>query len=144
MLEGIQGKLSAALTSILPESGLSDYIIANAFFIITVLLVLFIFFFLFAAFFLDFITDVWKLPFAVGVDVLVYLGLGTPVLSLVAAVLAVLIFLFLADSAFWKWVFGLAATVAALIPYFSIAPWAVIIAVLPITTVLMFIDTIVD
>lgn len=143
MFTELQERLSSALTAVLPESQLSSYVVANAFFVITVLLVLFIFFFLFTAAFLDFVTDVWKLPFAVAVDVLSYLGLGTPVLSLAAAVLAILIFAFLADSGL-RWVFGGVAGLLALLPYFLLNPWVVVIAIIPVASVFMFIDVIID
>jgi hypothetical protein len=102
---------------------------------------------LFAGFFFDFVKDSWKLPFAAAVDIIDFVALFSPgYLDIAAAVGSILVFLLLAKSIL-KYPGGVVAAGEGFLGMNSaFAPlMAVHVAgLLPINTVLMFIDTTLD
>ncbi len=107
---------------------------------------------LFLAFFLDFVKDSWKLPFAAVVDIIDFVAIfspsafGTGTLDVVAMVGSLLVFIVLARSIL-KYPFAAVAGAEGAInlgtPFIPVLA-AQVAALLPINTVLMFIDAIID
>jgi len=142
---GVNLLLQEALAQLLPQTPLAHFLVANALVTLVALSILCIILFLLFALFLDFITDAWKLPFAAGVDVLKFLGLSNPWLAGVGALAGLLVFLFLSDVHGGRWLFALLSATAAILTYL----WGgliigVLIALIPINTIMMFIATIID
>lgn len=137
-------ELVSALGAVLPDIPLKDMILQHAVLIVTVITILVVLGILIINFAFDVITDIWKIPLAVIVDVLFYLGLTNAIYGLIATILGVLLFLFIGDSVFWKFVFAIIIAVTGLGAYFIGAPIFILFVVFPLTTVLMLIDVIVD
>jgi|GEM_PF-2628668 len=147
LFAGVNALLQEALRQVLPSNGFTDFLIGNAFGILTVLAALIVLAFLLVAFFFDFITDVWKIPFAIGVDLLKYWGLFNPYAAVAGAVIGAVIFIFLSDAKFMKWPFALISVASCLVVLPQL--WGglvvgVLIALTPINTMMMFISTIID
>ncbi len=137
--------LGDAVSSILPDNAFGSFIASNALLLLSLLMGFLVLLFLLAAFFFDFITDAWKLPFAVGVDLLKYYGLFNPYATIAAAILGGVIFIFLSDAPFWKWVFAGASVAAAVLAFlWNDMVIGVLLAVAPLNVALMFISTIID
>jgi hypothetical protein len=142
---GMNETLKGALTRILPESDLSTLIINNAFLVLTALAVLVVVIFLIIAFFFDFITDAWKIPLGSGIDVLKYLALANPWWAAASAVLGAILFIFISDAKFMKWVFAVISVAAAVLAVM----WGdliigVLIALAPLNTMMIFVSTLID
>lgn len=91
------------------------------------------------ALFFNFIEDAWKMPFAIIIDVIDLMAIGTfSLLNIGAAVGAFLIFFLLAmDIEKKRYLFGLIGALKCILPI-------PLLAVLPINTVLMLIATVID
>lgn len=121
------------------------WLLANALFIATVLVVLVALLLLLGALFFDFIADAWKVAIALGIDVLKYYALSTPWFGVLAGIIGAGIFIGLSDARFWKWPFAAASLAAGILTYW----WnpliiGVLIGMVPINTVMMFIAAIID
>jgi len=138
--------LQVVFRAILPgESGLNEFIITNAFLVMTIILILFIIFILGFAFFMDFISDAWKIPFAVGVDILKYIALFNPWFGVVGAVAGALIFIFLSDFDYVKWFFAALSVVSCIfVSFFAGNLAGLLVALVPLNTVMMILSTILD
>ncbi len=145
VLEGVSGLLQQALAAVLPDNPLMQLVIQNALLVLTLLAILFVLFVLLLALFLDFVTDIWKIPFAVGVDVLKYFGLFNPWWALVAGGAGALIFILFSDVQVGKWLFAAISLATGVLTFF----WGglvigVLIAIIPVNTIMMFLATIID
>jgi hypothetical protein len=101
--------------------------------------------FLVLALFFDFITDVWKIPFGMIVDIGKYLGLGIPLLALASSVAGALVFIFLSDARSAKWIFAIVSIAAGLVVFFMpFTSIGVLVAIAPLNTIMIFIATIID
>ncbi len=111
------------------------------------LTVVILIFFLFAALFLDFVKDSWKLPFAIVADVIDFVAMMNPGwLDIAAAAYGFLIFIILARSVI-KYPSAFAVGAEGFINIgrpFSMPLIGQVTGLLPINTILMFIDTIID
>lgn len=137
--------LEGVLAIIMPDTWWGQLMVENAFLTLTVAAILVALIFLLAAFFFDFITDAWKVPFALGVDVLKYLGLVTPWFAVVSAIAGVVVFLALSDVKGGRWLFAMFSVAAAVLTLlWSDLAISVLIAIAPINTLMMFIATVVD
>jgi len=145
MFQEMNDLLESAVSVIVPNTALGQFIAENAFLTLTVAAVVLIVAFLLAAFFFDFVSDAWKLPFAAGVDLLKYMGLFQPWLGVVSALAGAVVFYALSDTGPAKWLFvALSIAVAVMSMLWSNLVIGVIIAIAPINTIMMFIATIVD
>lgn len=135
--------LGNALASFLPDTWWARFLTAHALIATTILLVIVMLIIFLLALFFDFITDVWKLPFAFAVDAAKYFSIFYPSLVFVAAVTGALIFIFLSDLGGGRWFFAALSVAVALTPFFA-PSLAVIAAVVPFNTFLMFLATILD
>ncbi len=147
MLGEINGLLGEAVRGLLPDHPLTSLLADHALFALTILSGLVVILFLTLSLFFDFVTDAWKLPFAIVVDALKYAGFVTvnEWLLLAAGVCGPLIFLFLSDAGWARWPFALIVfTAPVLVFLLAWSPLGVLIAIAPINTILMFIATILD
>ncbi len=138
--------LQRALVLVLPAGPLTDFILAHAFLVLTVVAGALVLAFLLIALFFDFAKDAWKVPFGMGADVLKYLGLFHPAFFLASAALGAGSFMLIShDSKFFRVLFSIisvAAVVAAW--YWNGIVLGVLIALAPVNTMMMFIATIID
>lgn len=139
-------QLQEVFRAILPSgSGLNEFVIANAFLVMTLILIIFVLIILAFSFFMDFITDVWKIPFAIGVDALKYIALFNPWFGVIGAVVGALIFIFLSDFDYVKWFFAVLSVASCLFVSFFVGDLiGLLVALVPLNTVMMVLSTILD
>ena len=98
-------------------------------------------------FIFDFITDTWKLPFALFVDLMNYASFGYPYLDYVAAGCSAFIFIAISGGKFWRVPFTIISvfvTVASAPAIFGTTTLGMVSNFIPINIILMFISTIID
>ena len=130
-LSGINSRMSEVLGEFMIETPLTSFFIQNP------LIILGIFFGVMVSIslFLNFIQDAWKIPIAVGVDVLGLMALqsGFGILTIIAIASGFLFFFLLfRDLEKLKYVFGSACAIKPLLPFG-------IVNIFPLNTVLAFI-----
>lgn len=137
--------LRGALTQLLPETWWSSLLLQYPFVILSIFLAFFVVLLLVVIFFFDFLKDAWKIPFGIGVDACKYLGLIIPGFALGSAVAGALIFIFMSNAGPMKWFFALVSVASGLAAFFLLgSAWGVIIALLPINSIMMLISTVID
>lgn len=142
---GANELLGSVLDTLLPDAPWAQLLIEHALIVGTALVVAVALLLLLVALFFDFITDVWKIPFGVGVDALKYYGLFNPWAALVAGAGSIVIFLWLSDAKLMKYPFAaLGAAAGLLVWWWNPLVIGALLALLPVNTVLMFLSTIVD
>lgn len=140
--------LKSALLQVVPHDvWWAQDVIDNAFTVLTLLLLAFVVFFLIIAFFFDFIKDAWKIPLALALDILKYFALVTPWFGVLSAIGGLVIFLSVSNAGFWRYVFAALSFAVGIVVLPSI--WGslvigVLIAIVPVNTVMMFLSTVLD
>lgn len=140
---GANEALQSLLSRFLPENLVH---VASGHFLVTIAIIsiLFIIVLLGIALFFDFVTDVWKIPLAIAVDAMKFIGLTNPGFAIGSSVASVVVFIFLSDAAGFKWGFAIIGLLFALGVLFLSPAWAALLALIPINTLMMFVSTIVD
>lgn len=136
--------LRGALVNILPEAWWSSLLLQYPFVILSVFLAFFVVLLIGAILFFDFIKDAWKIPFGIGVDACKYLGLIIPGFALGSALAGAVIFIFISNAGPMKWFFAIISVASGLGAFFLGGAWGVLIALLPLNSIMMLISTIID
>jgi hypothetical protein len=141
----MQDLLREAVGAIIPESvPFSSVIVANAFFVLTLMLILFVLLVFGIGFVLDVIVDIWKLPLAVIVDALKYAALFNPWFGAAAILVGALLFIFVSDVGV-KWVFAVISVAAAIaIIFLPLSLFTILLAIIPCNLVMMLFAIVFD
>jgi len=139
-------RLQEALWQVLPSNSFNDFIIANAFVIMSILAALIVIIILLVAFFMDFITDAWKVPFGAVADLFKYLTLIHPAFSMLSAAVGGFTFAYLSDmNYFGRGLFTAISVTAAFLAWFwADSVWGVLLAIAPLNTMMIVLATVLD
>lgn len=145
MLDTVNEILGNAFAAILPESPLTALVVKYSAITLTIIVLLVVIAALFIAFFFDFVKDAWKIPLGIGIDALKYYGLFQPWALIAAGIAGAVLFIAVSNAGFLRWIFAAASLAAGILALI----WGglvigVLLAIVPVNTVLIFISTIID
>lgn len=142
-LTEVQELLVSIFSQLLPQTPFTSYVLDNVFLVVTVLLVLVLLAVLGINFFFDIITDIWKVPLAVIVDIGFYFGLFSNVALIISIIVGTILFFFIGDS-FWHYLFAIILLGVGLGFLFFQTALLALLVLLPLATLFMLIDIVID